>query len=189
MDRYHIALFIHLVTLVVASAATAVTKIAVGRRARARTIADVIDWHDVLMSASKLFPICLALFVITGSYMLSLTDSHAWSSGFIVAGLVGATLLLASGVFLGIKGRALKHVLDEMAKGGMDKPAPKLVPPPLIAALPAINTGIALAVVFDMVTKPASVPVALAIVAVGIALGAASGMRRPAAAAERATAA
>jgi hypothetical protein len=46
--------------------------------------------------------------------------------------------------------------------------------------LPAVNTGIALAVVFDMVTKPASITVALAIVAAGIALAAASTMRKPA---------
>ena len=45
-------------------------------------------------------------------------------------------------------------------------------------------TGLALAVVFDMVTKPASIPIALGIVAIGIVLGAAVGMRRPAPAAQ-----
>ena len=36
MDIYHIALFLHIVTLMVAASATAITKLAVGRRARAR---------------------------------------------------------------------------------------------------------------------------------------------------------
>ena len=180
MDRYHIALFIHIVTLVVAASATAVTKLAASRRARARTIAEVLDWHGVLMSSSKVFPVCLAAFVITGFYMLSISRANVWSSGFVVAGLVGVTLLLVSGVFLSTKGRALKHMLDEMAKRGADQPAPKLVPPALVAALPLINTGISLSVVFDMVTKPSSIPVALSVVAIGIALGAAGRMRRPA---------
>ena len=98
----------------------------------------------------------------------------------LLAGLVGAALLLVSGVFLSTKARALKSVLDEIAKRGADQPAPTLAPPPLIAALPLINTGIALGVVFDMVMKPASVLVALGVVAIGILISAAAAMRRPA---------
>jgi hypothetical protein len=178
MDRYHIALFVHIVTLIVAASATAVTKLAVGRRARARTVGDVLEWHNVLTSAAKVFPMCLAAFVITGFYMLGISHAPIWSSGFVVAGLVGVVLLLASGIFLATKGRALGQVLEELAKTGADKPAPNLVPPPLVAALPMINTGIALAVVFDMVTKPASLVVALGIVAIGIVISAAGAMRR-----------
>jgi hypothetical protein len=178
MDRYHIALFLHIVTLIVAASTTAVTKLAVSRRIRARTIGEVLEWHEVLMSASKLFPMCLAAFVITGSYMLSVSNSSVWTTGFAVAGFVGVGLLLASGVYLSTKAKALKAVLENMAKAGADRPAPKLIPPPLVAMLPVVNTGIALAVVFDMATKPASVPVALLVVGVGIALGAVPSMRR-----------
>ena len=178
MDRYHIALFLHIVTLIVAASTTAVTKLAVSRRIRARTVGEVLDWHEVLMSASKLFPICLAVFVITGSYMLSVANVHVWTTGFVVAGFVGVGLLLASGIYLAMKAKALKAVLENMAKAGADRPAPKLVPPRLVATLPVVNTGIALAVVFDMATKPASVPVALLVVVLGIALGVASSLRR-----------
>jgi len=179
MDRYHIALFIHILAVMAAASATAVTKVAAGRRARAKTVADVLDWHNVLASASKAFPICLAAFVITGFYMLSVSHMAVWSNGFVVAGLTGVALLFASGTFLGIKGNALKQVLETIALSGADQPAPKLVPPPLVAALPLINTGISLGVVFDMVTKPASIPVALGVLALGIAIGAAAGLQRP----------
>jgi hypothetical protein len=181
MDFYHIALFLHLLTLIVAVGATAITKLAAARRAQARTVGEALDWHNVLTSTSKLFPMCLAAFVITGAYMLSVTQLHVWSTAFVLAGLVGVVLLLASGVFLAAKGKALKQVLETIAKNGVDLPAPKLSPPALVAALPVINTGIAIGVVFDMVTKPASVAVALGVVAIGIAIGAAAGMRRPAA--------
>ena len=183
MDLYHITLFIHIVTLLVAAGVTAVVKLAIGRRSRARTVGEVLDWHNVLTAAAKLFPMCLVAFVVTGGYMLSITRVP-WSTGFVVAGLVGVVLLLSGGVFLGVKGNALKQMLEGMAKNGADKPAPTLVPPPFMAALPMINTGIALAVAFDMVTKPAGIPAALGVVAGGVVLGAMVGLRRPASAVE-----
>lgn len=178
MDRYHVALFLHIVTLIAAVSATAVTKLAVARRIRARTIAEVIEWHSILISASKIFPVCLAAFVITGSYMLSVANMHAWTSGFVVAGFVGVAWLLASGIYLSMKAKALKAVLEKLAKSGADRPAPPLVPPPVVAALPFINTGVAIAVVFDMATKPSRVPVALLVVAIGAAVGVAPSIRR-----------
>lgn len=180
MDRYHIALFVHILAVIAAASATAVTKLAASRRARAKTVGEVLEWHNVLATASKAFPICLATFVVTGFYMLSVGHVAVWSSGFVVAGLTGVVLLFASGTFLGIKGAALKKVLEKIASNGPNVPAPKLVPPPILIALPLVNTGISLAVVFDMVTKPASVPVALGVLGLGIALGAAKGVRRPA---------
>src|SRR5690349_11720346 len=150
MDRYHIALFLHLLTLIVAASTTAVTKLAASRRIRARTVGESLEWHNILLSASKTFPICLAAFVITGSYMLSVANVHVWTTGFVVAGFVGVGILLASGIYLSMKGKALKTVLEGMAKAGADRPAPKLVPPPLVAMLPVVNTGVALAVAFDM---------------------------------------
>jgi hypothetical protein len=178
MDLYHIALYLHIVAIIVASGATTVTKLAAARRASARTVGDALDWHNVLMSASKAFPIVLAVFVLTGAFMLSRGQPAVWSSGFVVAGLVGVVLLFASGTYLGLKGKALGGFLQSVAAKGNEQPAPRLVPPPMVATLPVVNTGIALAVAFDMVTKPASVAVALAIVAFGIAVTAALGMRR-----------
>lgn len=174
MDSYHIALFIHLVTLIVAAGATAVTKLAATRRMRARTVGELQEWHGILISASRLFPLCLVLFVASGAYMLGVAHASVWRSAYVVAGLTGVVLLFASGTYLGAKARVFRTVLAEMARHGADRPAPRVVPPAIVAMLPAVNSGIALAVVFDMVTKPASVVVALGIIAAGIACGAAS---------------
>lgn len=182
MDAYHIALFFHIVTLIVAASATAVTKLAVGRRIRARTVREALEWHDLLISTSKLFPICLALFLATGAYMVGIAGARAWSAGFVVAGLVGVILLLGSGTYLGIKAKALRQVLAKVSSRTPDASPPRLVPPPLVAMLPVVNTGVALSVVFDMVTKPASVSVALGVIAIGLAASAFVAWRkRPAA--------
>ena len=167
MDSYRIALFLHVITLVVAASSGAVTKLAVGRRIRARSIGEALEWHSVLVSASRAFPLCLASFTVTGAYMVSRAGAHAWTNGFVISGLVGVTFLLGSGTYLGIKAKALTQVLENLAKGGADRPAPRLVPPPLVAKLPVLNTGVALGVIFDMVTKPGSIFVALAALAVG----------------------
>jgi hypothetical protein len=45
-----------------------------------------------------------------------------------------------------------------------------MAPPKLVAVLPLANTGLALGVVFDMAAKPASIALALGIVAAGAAI-------------------
>ena len=167
MDAYHVALFLHIVTLIVAASATAVTKLAVSRRIRARTASEALDWHNTLISASRVFPFTLVSFVVTGGYMVSVMGARAWSSGFVVAGFVGVGLLLGSGTYLGVKGKALKRVLENAVAAAPGAAAPRLVPPAPVVLLPVINTGVALATVFDMVTKPASIPVALGVIAIG----------------------
>lgn len=179
MDLYPVAKYVHLVALFVAAGVTAVTKLAAGRRMRARTVGEALDWHNLLMSAAKLFPICLLVLAITGGYMLSVAHV-SMSSGFIVAGVFGLVWLFATGTFLGIKGGALKGMLEGIAAKGADQPAPKLAPPAAVVLLPTINTGVALAVALVMVAKPTSIPIALGIVAVGIVLGALAAPKRPA---------
>jgi hypothetical protein len=178
MDTYRIALFLHVVTLVVAASSGAVTKLAVGRRIRARSVAEALEWHSLLISASRAFPVCLASFVITGAYMVSRAGAHAWTSGFVVSGLLGVTFLLGSGTYLGIKAKAFKQLLENLAKGGADRPPPKLVPPRPVALLPIINSGLALGVVFDMVTKPASISLAMIVLVVGAAFSLAVNRRK-----------
>ena len=182
MNAYNIALFVHLIAVVLAAGATAATKLATSRRIRARTVGEALEWHNTLMAASKVFPISLIIFLMSGGYMLSVARVATWSTGWIVAGLTGVVLLFASGIFLGVKGGALKRVLEQHASQGADRPAPRLVPPMVIAVLPMINTGIAISVVFDMATKPTSIPLALGIIGIGVALGFGLGLRgrRPA---------
>ena len=184
MDLYPLAKYVHLFALFVAAGVTAVTKLAAGRRVRARTVGEALEWHNTLMSASKLFPICLLVLAITGGYMLSVLKV-SMSSAFVVAGVLAIVWLFASGTFLGIKGGALKGVLEGIvAANGADHPAPKMAPPVAIVLLPTINTGVALAVALDMVVKPASLPVALGIVAVGVVLGVLAAPTPPAIAAQ-----
>jgi hypothetical protein len=177
VNLYPFAKYVHLVALFVAAGVTAVTKLAAGRRIRARTVGEALDWHNTLMAAAKLFPVCLLFLALTGGYMLSVLRVSI-SSGFIVAGVLAILWLFASGTFLGIKGGVLKSVLEQIASKGADQPVPRLAPPAAVVMLPTINTGVALAVALDMVAKPTSIPIALGIVAVGVVLGFLAAPRR-----------
>lgn len=168
MDAYHIALFVHIVTLIVAASATAVTKLAVNKRIRARSVREALEWQELLLSASRTFPLCLFAFTTSGAYMVTVLGGRAWTTGFVVSGFLGVILLLASGAYLGVKGKALERVLRTLVSTNPHAPPPHLVPPAIVAMLPLVNTGIALGVVFDMVTKPANVPMAIGIIAKGI---------------------
>ena len=167
MDRYHIALFLHIVTLVVAASVTAIVKLAATRRMRARTVGEALEWHNMMTSAAKLFPACLVSFTATGFYMLSFNGGAHFSVAYVDAGMLGVILLLASGTYLGVKASGLKRMLDGAAARDADAAPPRLIPPAAVRLLPVVNTGIALGVVFDMVTKPASIGVAFGIVALG----------------------
>ena len=103
----------------------------------------------MLGSAAKAFPICLLSFTASGAYMVTVLGSRVWSSGFVIAGLVGVALLLSSPTYLGVRGKALAQLLARLGTTSPDAPPPRLAPPPFVAMLPMINTGIALAVVFD----------------------------------------
>lgn len=171
MDPYHIALFIHIVTLVVAASVTAIVKLAATRRIRARTVSEALEWHDMLSSAAKLFPACLVSFTATGFYMLRFTGGAHLTVAYVDAGLLGVVLLLASGTYLGIKGAGLKRILEEAVLRDPEAAPPRVIPPAAVRFLPAINSGLALGVVFDMVTKPASIALSLGLVLLSGAVG------------------
>lgn len=189
MDGYHLAKFVHVVNLLAAIAASAVIHLALLRRDRARTVGEMAEWHDLVLATSKVFPVALATFVLSGTYMIRAGALQVWSSGFVIAGLTGVVILLVNGIVLGTRGRGLKRRLDEaMRAGGAGEPAPALVHDVVTVTLPWVNLGIVLGVVFDMTNKPALGP-ALGVVGLAIVVSAtAAWVRRPRAAADVSTA-
>src|SRR5438105_11525584 len=108
MDAYHAALFIHLLALLAAIGASALMHFAHNRRGRAHSTRDMLAWHGLMMKTARTFPIALAILVLTGGYMLSLT-THDWSAPFVRVGLVGVLLLFVSGITLAVRGKGMKN--------------------------------------------------------------------------------
>jgi hypothetical protein len=174
MDGYHIALFLHLIALVAASAAAGLTHFTEGRYRAAATVAEARHWHELTGSVTKVFPIAVVALLATGGFMVGDGGVWSWSAGWVEAGIAGAVLLFVSGGVLGARGRATSRELARLvaeAKAGQ-APAPRH--DPLVSVLSWMNTGLAIGVVFVMTTKP-SLGGALLVLAVAAAAGAALG--------------
>lgn len=173
MDVYHLALFLHLLSLFAASAASAVTHLAEARVRRAATVREARQWHAVAGSAARTFPIVIVTLLVTGGIMVWRGGGvFGWSTGWIVAGVAGVALLFLNGGVLGRHGgMAARDLARQESERGPDA-APAITPDALAARLGWANTGVAIAVTFVMVTKPA-LPVSLGLLVAGAVLGAA----------------
>jgi uncharacterized membrane protein len=95
-----------------------------------------------------------------------------WSAGWIVAGIAGAVTLAVVGRILGMRGAVTRREIVHAREAGGPVP-PADVPE---AVLSWGNTGLAVAIVFVMVTKPA-LPGALLSLFAGFAGGGGIGVR------------
>ena len=183
MRLYDIVLFVHLAALFAAFGATAVVAVAMRRIRSAVTGAEALPWLALGKHAAHIFPAALLTLLASGAYMVH--RAWSWDRGFVVAGLAGI-------VFLGVVGdrveggraRRLAHALAADPQALVAEHAAGLVQDPVWWTAALVNPAVALAVAFDMATKP-SVAAAFAVLAVGAALGAALAVplwRRPAAA-------
>ena len=169
MTNYQIALSVHLLALLAATAASAIVHLAAARRAAAPSLGAAMEWGRLIGSTSRVFPIAVVTLVATGAYMV--VGRWQWSAGWVTAGLCGAFLLLVSGAVVGRRGAAeARASIERLTQAGRD--LPNDVPPDRVMALLAeANTGLALAIVLVMTMKP-GLAASLAVLAIGAALGA-----------------
>ncbi|HEU4641864.1 MAG TPA: hypothetical protein VFS44_05355 [Gemmatimonadaceae bacterium] len=168
MDGYRIALFVHLLALVAASCASAIVHLAESKRRRAATAHEALQWLQIAAKAAPTFPIVLLVLFATGGYMVTAQHGWSWSAGWVDAGVLGVVLLFVNGSVIGRRSRAAGRALAGIANGSAPEQA--LPHDPLVPVLSWSNTGLAMAVVFVMATKP-ELAGSLIALAVGIAAG------------------
>jgi hypothetical protein len=171
MNGYHIALFIHLLALVAASAAAAIVHFADGQGQRAVSPDEALRWQDLVDVAARVFPAAVVTLFATGIFMMY-QAGWMWSAGWIVAGALGAVTLAVVGRILGMRGAGRRREIVR----AREESRPVSASPALDEALSWGNTGLAIGIVFVMVTKPA-LPGALLSVLAGMAGGGAMGLR------------
>jgi hypothetical protein len=169
MTSYQFALFLHLLALMAATAASAIVHFAAGRRAATHSLREALEWGTLMGSASRIFPVAVLTLVATGSYMVA--GRWQWNVGWIVAGLLGSVTLFVSGAVIGKRSAAAARAqVHRLQVAGRD--LANDAPPDRVASLLSeANTGIAIAVVVVMTLKPGLVA-SLAVLAIGAAAGA-----------------
>ena len=93
MDRYHVALYIHFISLLIGIGAASVLTICAFQLRAARTLADAAPWGRVAAKVGRVFPIAILGLFGSGAYMTS-QDIWTWDAGWIEVG-IGALVVLA----------------------------------------------------------------------------------------------
>ena len=99
MNRYAIALFLHIVGALGLFAALGLEWTSLRQLRRATTVAQARAWFDVLGLVRRIGPASLATILLPGFYLMA----TAWSwTGWIVVALAGMGLLAALGALNGV---------------------------------------------------------------------------------------
>jgi hypothetical protein len=164
---YSIALFFHLVSLLVAAAAAALAGYAALRLRAATTAADVAGWGMMVAKVVRVFPVTTLGLLASGTYMTQ--RAWSWSTPWIVGGLVGLALivLLGSGVEAS-RGRALRN---EVRTHGLSERARGLLRDPIGWTAKVMTWTLMLAVMFLMTTKPPAWGCAVSLIIASLAGG------------------
>jgi hypothetical protein len=171
MNRYDLALFVHLLALLAAFGASTVVHVAMSKLRSARTGREGLEWLGLAHSFARVFPVALATLLASGALLVH--GRWSWGAGFVDAGIAGVVFLAVSGALEGRRARTLATALASRPSESVEHVA-ALLRDPLWWCGSWGNTGVALAVVLAMVTRP-SPAISLAVLAVGLAAGCAVG--------------
>ena len=150
MTGYSFALFFHLVFVLVATAAAALTTFAALRLRRVTSAAEAAPWLALNGTVVPAFPVAVLGLLATGIYM-----THArwtWSTPWIDAALFGLGLIvvLGSGIERS-RGNALRRAL---ASSEMSMRAQRLLRDPVSWTAKMTTLTLVVAIVFVMTVKP-----------------------------------
>jgi hypothetical protein len=169
MDLYHVMLYVHFVALIIGIVATTLAHFAMFQAERATTVGEMGRWLRMMPRVTKLFPLALLTFFVSGGYMASKT--WGWQSSFVQVGTVAIVILLVNGIIMGTRMRKMPAVLAQANPGDkVPAAATALLCDPVISTLPWVNGMLVMGVAFVMTTKPALTG-ALAVLLVAIAGG------------------
>lgn len=194
MQGYHVVLFVHLVSLLIAAGAAATLHAADLQIRRAPSLSAALRLALLMKRAALAFPVAIVGLVGSGIYM---TNHLGWgfSTPWVLAGEVGLGTIVALGDAVnGRFGRQLGMAIGgALARGGdgplTDEVRARLANP--VAKLASVApTALMFGVVYVMTVKPGATGSAIAML-VAVAAGAVASqtlLREPAPAAEAAAA-
>lgn len=172
MDKYHVALYIHFVSLLIGIGAASVLTVCAFQLRAARTLADAAPWGRVAAKVGRLFPIAILGLFGSGAYMTS--DVWTWDTGWIEVGIAALVVLAIQGPLVAERsGKKVAQALMANGPGDLRGDALRKTRylPLWWAEMSAI--GLVLGIVWNMTTKAglgSSIAAAVGGYAIGVAL-------------------
>jgi hypothetical protein len=172
LDKYHVALYIHFVSLLIGIGAASVLTVCAFQLRAARTLADAAPWGRVAAKVGRLFPIAILGLFGSGAYMTS--DVWTWDTGWIEVGIAALVVLAIQGPLVAERsGKKVAQALMANGPGDLRGDALRKTRylPLWWAEMSAI--GLVLGIVWNMTTKAglgSSIAAAVGGYAIGVAL-------------------
>ncbi len=151
MKIYNIALFVHLIGVIVIFIALGIGQRAGARMRGAGSIEHVRLWLGLLKVTTPMFPTALVLLLGSGLFMTA--DSWSFTTPWVGVSIVAVLIVGAVGAGVAIRGFRRMETAVEAATEMTDATRSVLHDPVTWAALFAVN-GMSLAVLWLMAVKP-----------------------------------
>lgn len=166
MTGYSLALFLHLLFVLLATAGMVLTSLAVMRLRRCTRAVDARHWVAFTERVVPVFPIAVLGLVLTGAYMTH--ERWTWSTPWVEAALTGLAFIVVLGT--GIEGSRLRALKRELDAAGLSERAWYLLCDPVTCTSKVVMLTLVVAVVFVMTVKPLAAG-SVAAIAAGVASG------------------
>jgi hypothetical protein len=150
MNGYAVALFFHLLSVLLATVAASLTMFAALRVRAATSAPEAAQWVGFSEKVVRAFPVAVLGLLITGTYMTH--QRWTWSVPWIDAALVGLGLLVVLGP--GVQRRRAVALKRELESSGMSPRTRRLLRDPVGWSAKMTEVMLVLAVVFVMTVKP-----------------------------------
>jgi hypothetical protein len=172
LDKYHVALYIHFISLLIGIGAASVLTVCAFQLRAARTLADAAPWGRVASKVGRVFPIAILGLFGSGAYMTS--DVWTWDTGWIEVGIAALVVLAIQGPLVAERsGKKIAQALMANGPGELRGDALRKTRylPLWWAEMSAV--GLVLGIIWNMTTKAglgSSIAAAVGGYAVGVAL-------------------
>jgi hypothetical protein len=171
LNTYHVVLYLHLLSLLLAIGAAGIIGACLFGLRSAQTLGEAGPWGMLAGKTGRVFPVAIVGLFVTGAYMTA--DVWSWSTGWIAVSIGGLALIALQGPLLAEpRKKALQHALIANGPGPLGQEARKMTRDPILWIVAFSNPAIALGVVWSMTQKPGTAG-AIAGIVVAYAVGAA----------------
>lgn len=152
MTGYEVALFIHLLGAVIIFLAIGISQLGGARVRRAETVEHIRLWLGLVRTTQRMWPVAILFLLGAGVYMT--IDVWSFSTPWVVGGLIGLAVMVATGVAVVSRG------FERIATAAEDRDGPptadlrRLIGDPRMWVVLSANNGIGIGVVWLMASKP-----------------------------------
>lgn len=174
MDWYSIALFAHIVGVLMLFITQALQWLVTLRLRRAQTLAQAREWLGLARSVNRLTPMTLVLIIGAGAYMAAV--GQLFTAPWLDVSFGAIVLMMALG--MGVVGRRMtairRAIAGQASEGTLPEALQARIADPALWVAAQAPVAVALSIVYLMTTKP-DLLVSIVAVIVALALGVGAG--------------